>query len=1036
MALEQDSLGAPPPSPARRSLIPPEFRSRCTILALTVLAYCSSPVCPQGYPPSDAASKMQIADGLLVNLFASEPEVRQPILVKCDDRGRLWTIQYLQYPNPAGLQRVKVDRWSRTIYDRIPEPPPHGPKGADRITILEDTDRDGRAEHFQDFVRDLNLVTGLEFGHGGVFVLNVPYLLFYPDRDRDDVPDSDPEVLLSGFGMEDAQSLANHLTWGPDGWLYGVNGSTTTCNIRGIEFQQGCWRYHPITTEFELFCEGGSNTYGLTFDAEGELFYSTNGGPFVHAVQGGYYYKSFGKHGPLHNPYAYHFFGPLVVDQVPGGPPTGGTIYLADMLPPVFRGKFLAGNFLGHTISWWDVAPVGTSVQATYGGVLLDAKDTWFGPTDLCVGPGGELYVSDFCDARTAHPDPDANWDRSNGRIYRITAKTQSTNALPEDLARLSSDQLVHRLTSPHQWIADRTRCELAFRRDSSVASRLREMALDPANVDMALEGLWGLHAVGGFDSAIAQRLLDSPWPPVRSWTVRLLGDRRHVDSAIAKKLAHLASNETNERVRLQLAASAKRLPAEDALPIVEALLSCPKDPEDERTRWMLWWAVEDKAVAERDRVMRSFTTANLRGSSYRGIAVLLARRYSAEGSAAGYDCAARLIDAVAAHCDEAARREILASVAKGLAERKKPFGPVEQGGLFEEQAPVSGAIAGGSPEPAEPIGGPLSERIRTAWSENPTDRVSLDLAILAGIQEAWAAVKRSLTSAETPDDHKQALLETVRDFAGPEMAPIALDLVLAPTTSDSVRLSALDALARIADDESVLELLKRYALFSHAARPRVRRLALSRPAGAGYLLASVDDGRIDPKEIAVDELRVVALHNDPKLDALVSKHWGRVGPGTPEEMLATMRRFQNDLRAGHGDAARGKELFAKHCGTCHVLFGEGSNIGPDLTTANRGDRAALLANIVDPSAVVRREYLPFVIETAAGQILSGLIVEQDAASLTLLDAKNNRTRLDRSEIEAIREATTSLMPERLLDELSPQQLRDLFAYLEGAAGS
>src|SRR5829696_99431 len=89
----------------------------------------------QGHAPAIAAAKMTVAECLQVQLFASEPEVRQPILVKVDDRGRLWTIQYLQYPNPAGLKRVKVDRWSRTIYDRVPEPPPHGPRGADKITI-------------------------------------------------------------------------------------------------------------------------------------------------------------------------------------------------------------------------------------------------------------------------------------------------------------------------------------------------------------------------------------------------------------------------------------------------------------------------------------------------------------------------------------------------------------------------------------------------------------------------------------------------------------------------------------------------------------------------------------------------------------------------------------------------------------------------------------------------------------------------------------------------------------------------------------
>src|SRR5207248_2889241 len=143
----------------------------------------------------------------------------------------------------------------------------------------------------KDFVNGLNLASGLAFGHGGVFVLQVPYLLFYRDRNGDDVPDGDPEVLLTGFGMEDAHSVANSLTWGPDGWLYGCQGSTVTAKIRGIEFQQGVWRYRPPLHppperggmkggEFELFCEGGGNSWGLDFDARGQLLYSTNVGGF------------------------------------------------------------------------------------------------------------------------------------------------------------------------------------------------------------------------------------------------------------------------------------------------------------------------------------------------------------------------------------------------------------------------------------------------------------------------------------------------------------------------------------------------------------------------------------------------------------------------------------------------------------------------------------------------------------------------------------------------------------------------------------
>jgi len=191
----------------------------------------------QGFSAEEAVKRMTVPEGFEVKLVASEPEIRQPVAMEFDDRGRMWVIQYIQYPNPAGLKPVKVDRWSRTVYDRVPKPPPYGPKGADRITILEDTDGDGRADTFKDFVSGLNLATGITFGHGGIYVLQVPYLLFYPDRDRDDVPDGDPEVLLTGFGMQDASSVANSLIWGPDGWLYGAQGTTVSANVRGIEFE-------------------------------------------------------------------------------------------------------------------------------------------------------------------------------------------------------------------------------------------------------------------------------------------------------------------------------------------------------------------------------------------------------------------------------------------------------------------------------------------------------------------------------------------------------------------------------------------------------------------------------------------------------------------------------------------------------------------------------------------------------------------------------------------------------------------------------
>jgi putative membrane-bound dehydrogenase-like protein len=997
----------------------------CAKLLLTACLAPGTLSLAQGFSPDEAERRITALDGVKVKVFAAEPDIRQAIFVKCDDRGRLWTIQYLQYPNPAGLERVKVDRWSRTVYDRVPEPPPHGPRGADKITILTDTDGDGRADRFKDFVDGLNLVTGVEFGHGGVYVLQVPYLLFYPDRNRDDVPDGDPEVLLTGFGMEDAQAMANHLTWGPDGWLYGVNGSTTTCRIRGVEFQQGCWRYHPRTKEFELFCEGGLNCYGLTFDANGELFYSTNGGPFVHAVQGGYFYKSFGKHGPLHNLFAYHFFPQQECDQVPGGPPTGGTIYLANALPKQLRGTFVAGNFLGHTVSWWDVTPKGSTVQAKYGGVLFNTRDTWSGPTDFCIGPDGCAFVSDFYDQRTAHPDPDANWDRTNGRIYRIEPASGAARVTC-DLAKLSSEELVDLLSHENRWYADRARVELASRRDASVVPQLKATVTQSEDSNEALQGLWGLNACAELDDDFAIKLLAHSYPYVRFWTVRLLGDRETVSSDVAKALVELAEREDSPVVLGQLAASAKRLPHVQGLALLETLLNRQAGHDDPRVPWLIWWAIEAHAMADTAKLLAMFSpAASWSNEMRRENGLRLLRRWAADGTHNGYSACHGLFKSVPSEHQTSA----LEAVCQGLSERSQGFEEITQGGLFDQHAQVPSTDVKRGGRAYEPVDGQLRTTLVELWRKNPVDVLALELALRVNSKEAYDALCRQLASA-SQSEQQLRLLRLLREFGQADAVPLLLQLV-STEAPDDVLTAALDALARFDDPQITDRLLQEYPQLSANGRRAVRDVFFARSAPATAFLERVDRGEFSPQEIPVEQLRHLASHHSSEIDALVRKHWGNLGPGSTEERLATMRRFSNDLRAAAGDSDAGKSLFKKHCATCHKLHGEGENIGPDLTIANRQDQAALLANIVDPSAVIRREYVAHVVVTTSGRVVTGLIAEQDAANVTLITSESKRIKLSREEIDEITESEISQMPEKILEALSPQELRDLFSYLQ-----
>ncbi len=448
---------------------------------------------PGGFTPEEALRRMVVPPGFHVEIFAAEPMVRQPLSASFDERGRLWVIEYLQYPNPAGLKPVSVDQYLRTEYDRVPEPPPRGPRGADRIKILEDTDGDGRADSEKIFVDGLNLASGLAIGHGGVFVGQAPYLLFYPDRNHDDRPDGDPEVLLTGFGLQDAHSTVNSMTWGPDGWLYGAQGSTVTARINGIEFQQGIWRYHPQSHRFELFAEGGGNTWGLDFDVTGNAFGSSNGAYITfHMVQGGYYVKGFAKHGPLHNPHTFGYFGPITYQNAKqGGHVTpGGVIYKGDDFPPVFRGTFIGGNLLSNAVYWHVLQQDGSTFTGRHGGTLIDARDRWFRPIDLLVGPDAAVYVVDWYDKRAAHLDPRDTWDRTNGRIYRVVYGDRR-KVTPFDLAKRSSDELVSLRESTNDWWAVEARRMLAERRDPAVIPRLKSLLHDDRETTIALRDLW-----------------------------------------------------------------------------------------------------------------------------------------------------------------------------------------------------------------------------------------------------------------------------------------------------------------------------------------------------------------------------------------------------------------------------------------------------------------------------------------------------------------------------------------------------------------
>jgi putative membrane-bound dehydrogenase-like protein len=970
-------------------------------LAVSLISSVSGSAHAQGFSPSEAAGKMTVANGLDVRLFAAEPLIRQPVAIEFDDRGRLWVIQYLQYPNPAGLSRVKVDRFSRTIYDRMPDPPPRGPTGADRVTILEDTDGDGKADHSHDFVSGLNLASGLAFGYGGVYILQPPYLLFYADRNHDDRPDGEPEVLLSGFGIEDAHSVANSLTWGPDGWLYGLQGSTVTARIRGIEFQQGIWRFHPTTRRFELFCEGGGNMWGLDFDRFGNLFASTNVGGFVmlHGVQGGYYWKSFGKHGPLHNSYTFGYFEHVAHSGLSGGHVSvGGLFYEADAFPKEWRGRYIAADLLDHSIHWHEVSPRGSTFQARQGGDVLRANDTWFAPSDMTLGPDGALYVTDWHDKRTAHPDPDADWDRSNGRIYVVSVPGAKVGQR-QNLSTQTNRELIALLRHPNTWYRRRARRILSERRASDFDADLRQAVRDERGVG-SLEAYWAHYGCVGFDETLAEELLTHPDRDVRTWAVRLSGDEPHLSDKLSARLVALAETEPDACVRSQLACSAQRLPRRFGLDIARKLLLRDPDGSDPHLPLLLWWAVERHALDDPEMTLAKFASPESWQSALMRSAIVgrLMRRFASEGTATGDEVCVRLMASARTQAD---RRVLISALEEGTRGRRPSLSAQS-----------------------------LITRITTLASEDVSNFVLIQLAARMGSRSAIDRVRAVASDESAPDVDRRRALELLGEIKDGSAVRALIDAAtLDPSLS--IRTTALSVLGRFEDATIADALIAAYPKQGAAWQSRAREILLNRQTMAKFFLTAIDRGEFPAKEVPMEQLANLASFRDANLDALVLKHWGSHRGSTPEERLAEVRRLNNDLRAAAGDRQRGRLVFQKHCASCHRLFGEGETVGPDLTFANRQDRDYLLISLVDPSGVVRKEYQAFNIHTTDGRVLAGLIVEQSPATVTLRDGKGDRTRIARSEIEVIKESATSLMPDSLYKELNPDELRDLFRYLQ-----
>ncbi len=966
--------------------------------------------------PQEALQRFQIRSDLAIDLMAAEPDVAQPLYASWDSKGRMWVTQYLQYQFPAGLKIVSYDQHLRAKFDKVPPPPPRGPKGADKITVFEDTDGDGFFDKHSDVITGLNIASAALHGMGRIWVLNPPYLLSYPDADFDAMPDGEPEVELSGFGLEDTHSVATSLQWGMDGWLYGANGSTTTGNVssansKNVKWEGQCiWRYHPRQKTFEIYAEGGGNTFSLDIDSKGRVFSGTNNGKTrgMHYEQGSYGIKGWGKHGPLTNPYAFGWFEHMRHEGDEKRFPQAFTIYEGGLLGSAYEGKIIAPNSLQNVVYVSEVTPDGSTFRTKDEELLMSSPDRWFRPVWAGVGPDGGFYMADWYDTRLSHVRPVDDWHKTSGRLYRVRPASGAPELPPFDLSKASPEELLGYLSHENEWFRKQAALEIGWKGMKELEKPLVELI--GKGDARSLDALWTYdmlcQAVEPDQAAyeeVIRTALKSQDTYVRRWAVKIMGENGPLFPAQDDwmQVTENLKKDGELELRAQILATAKRVPAGIGL----YHLWAGEGTEDASGHLPLlaWWALESKAEKERATVF-TFLKAEpdfLKSPLFRDhLAEKLAKRYALAGGEENFQSCA---DLLALTNDEQLRGKFIAGIASAFEGAEMPKLPDALAAALNDYL-------------AKQTGGDLT------------------LALRSGSKDAMKKALALLKDDKAANSARIAVAKTLSELRKSEAVEPMVAILKSGSASPALKRGILQAAARFDDKripQAVLEGYEGRIAGDKALREDALRVLAGRKEWAVLLASFVNQVKVPAKHVTLDIVRQLALHDDPQIEQAIDKHWKTLLATAPTEAKEKeMTRIKALLKSGAGDPAKGKLQYAARCAICHALFAEGGAIGPDLTGYERSNPDFWLENLFNPSLEIREGFGAYIVRLKNGQILTGLMDAQDASGIVIKDMAGNKTAVKQADIASLEASPVSLMPEALTTGMSDAELRDFFAYL------
>jgi putative membrane-bound dehydrogenase-like protein len=1064
-----------------------------------------------GLSPQEACDKATLPPGFKMHVFAAEPDVVQPIAFCLDHRGRVWVAEGITYPKRKGVPpkvEPPLTRPSDTLSPAegetaglrgLPDPTKPTPEqlkdifgGADRILVFEDTDGDHKFDKRTVFMENLNLISGLEVGFGGVWIGAAPYLMFVPISDSEiPKPAGDPQILLDGWNFTaDTHETLNTFTWGPDGWLYGCHGVFCPSHVGkpgAPESERqwcdaGVWRYHPTRHVFEIFTEGGSNSWGIDFDEYGQLWAEMCVIPHLfHMIQGArierqggqHYsvsreeidrnekYRDQGSRKPIY-PFAYddikqhadhvHWAGskgPHAAnarsDAVGGGHAHAGVMcYLGKSWPAEYRGQLFLGNIHGQRLNMDIPERLGSGYVGHHGKDFLNFNDTWSQTLNQLYDQDGSVYIIDWYDKNQCHHTREDGHDRSNGRIYKIVYNDQKTTRV--DLAKLGDEELLKLVPSKNEFMSRHARRVLQER--SATLAPLIERQMQrilrsdlPPNEkpDSEAEAAW------------SRKIRWSEWAGVAlsaskdvAENLRVLWLSHVAGLALANKAITnaAAGGDLFRAWRVQLAFE-RKIPA-DAVAILEMtrkLAPNGKNAYDQMLSMLL------NAVRDESPVVRLYAASALQrippALRWEPLEALVLRSDDAKDhnlpllywNAAEPGIAAKpqrgLTLALSARSPRflefTTRRIATLGTTEArdlLAEKLATLDdPAKQ---LEMLTGLSAALKGQRSVPM-PKGWEAIETKLGASLNAEARALVQSLSLTFGSQSALVTLRKTLSDGSAPVAARQAALDSLMSIKDTLLPPMLQALL----KDADLRGPALRALAGYNDPKTPEAILAVYSTLDGAQKRDALSTLVSRPAFAKPLLVAVGENKLSKKDLTADVIRQLRNLKDPDIQADVGKIYGIVRE-TSADKKAEIEKYRRIYGAGGsqpGNASAGRVVFNKVCAQCHTLFDTGGKVGPELTGANRTDLGYLLENMVDPNAVIPNEYRASEIETKDDRSLTGIVKQQDDKSVTLQTA-NELLTIPRSEIATTRQGELSMMPEGLLAPLTDQEVRDLIYYL------